>query len=236
MKIVQKLLNFVFPPKCLHCHVSIEEHRWLCVSCSELIDILAPEGRCFTCFQVKGERHSCNQGSPFYLQAAVCDYAGPAATLVKKMKYGGMPFLANSIAAFLVVQWIKLGWETPDYIMPAPISKMRRYERGYNQAALLAEAMSSHLKIPVLDILRRRSGDYSQAGLSLEHRTQLNAESFYLKKMPGTKLLELLGDKKILLVDDVMTTGTTLRICGDLLQSYAPQALYALTFCLTQKD
>lgn len=237
---LEPLLRFIYPPKCLHCFVPLKEKQWFCRGCSELIEVLSPIGRCPSCFEEKGDNQTCRrctqEGSLFYRKGAVCDYIGPAATLIKKMKYGQMPFLAEPIAAFLTAQWIRLEWETPDLIIPMPISKIRRYERGYNQAALLAEVLGRNIDVPVVDVLRRRSGDYSQAGLSMEQRTRLDPTSFFVKKPRKSSLLEVLGDKKILLIDDVMTTGTTMNICVDLLHAFAPQAIYGMVFCMTQRD
>ena len=77
------------------------------------------------------------------------------------------------MAAFLVAQLDRLGWPMPDAIIPVPLSFGRWLERGYNQSALLADEMGALLQCPVWNALKRKSGDFSQAALSLEQRKAL---------------------------------------------------------------
>lgn len=157
--------------------------------------------------------------------AAAFDYAGPPATLIRKLKYAHRPYLAKGAGAYLAAQFLKLDWPLPDLIIPVPISLSHKFERGFNQCLLLAEAFASIIEKPVADILRRRSGDYSQAGLTREQRTAYDGSSLYLKS--GVSVC----DKTILLIDDVMTTGSTVRKCGEVLRQGCPSSIYALVVC-----
>lgn len=157
--------------------------------------------------------------------AAACEYQGPAATMIRLMKYGDQPELAEAAAAFLAMQWIQLDWPSPDYIVPVPCSWLRRFERGYNQAELIAGALGKLINAPVNLSLRRSIGDYSQAGLSREQRLQQPLKSFHLQNCSE------LEDKIILLVDDVMTTGRTLNVCAEALHEAFPRDIYGMTFC-----
>ena len=74
-------------------------------------------------------------------------------------------------------------------------------------------------------VLKRKSGDYSQAGLSKKQRMDLKGETFIFKTGHD------LEDKVILLIDDVMTTGSTLRRCAEALQGGHPKSIYALVLC-----
>jgi ComF family protein len=157
--------------------------------------------------------------------AAAFDYIGPAATLVRRLKYADQPYLSKGAGAFLAAQWIHLNWPPPDFLVPVPLSFMHWMERGYNQSRLLCESMSRILNVPIADVLRRKSGDYSQAALSRKQRVEFEHHTIELKKNPS-----LLG-KTLLLVDDVMTTGTTLRKCGEVLLEGRPAKLYSLVLC-----
>lgn len=159
--------------------------------------------------------------------ASAFDYDGPAASLIKRLKYSNQPYLANGMAGFLVTQFDRLQWPIPDALIPVPISFTHRMERGYNQSALLAKEMGALLKRPVWDILRRQSGDYSQAALNFDQRRGLEVKNFKMK------LNCPLEGKMLLVVDDVMTSGSTLRRCAEVLQEQHPGSLYALTFCRT---
>jgi ComF family protein len=159
--------------------------------------------------------------------AAAFDYEGPAASLVKGLKYGSLDYLAIGMGAFMAAQYIAMEWPWPDYIIPVPLSSMHLLGRGYNQSALLAASLGHLLQRPVLEVLGRYSGDYSQAGLLRQQRLALNSQCFALR--PG--FCDKLAGKNLLLVDDVITTGTTLTCCAEVLRKELPATMYAIAFC-----
>lgn len=193
------------------------------------MEILNPDNRCERCFSMKDPSLPCYGciavKSPFIALGSVFDYEGPAGALVKQFKYGRHAFLAQPMAAYLAAQTIRLDWPLPDYIVPAPLSSMRYLTRGFNQSEQLALEMSNILGSSMALALGRYAGDYSQAGMLREQRVQLNNKNFVLLDAHKLK------NKIIYLVDDVITTGQTLRICAELLQKASPQAIYGLTFC-----
>jgi ComF family protein len=162
--------------------------------------------------------------------AAAFNYEGPAASLVKRLKYGNQPYLAKGMAGFLVAQLDRLGWPMPDALIPVPLSFGRWLERGYNQSAVLAEEMGVLLQCPVLHALKRQSGDFSQAALPLEKRKELDGSRF--KIIPGCNL----ENKVVLVIDDVLTSGSTLKRCAEILNEQNPKEMYALTFCRTSLE
>ncbi len=233
----KSFLHLVYPSKCLHCFTYLApDSPVLCEGCAALLDPLDPLERCPTCFNSIVEDHSlpcqeCLHYPSFFDQiGAVFGYEGPAASLVKRLKYANQPYLAQGMAGFLVGQFARLDWPLPCALIPVPLSFTHWLERGYNQSTLLAEEMGRILQCPVWDALRRQSGDYSQAALSLEQRKGLDSKCFKLKNR------YLLQGKVLLIIDDVMTTGSTLQGCGEILSRYEPAALYALTFCRTLLD
>lgn len=202
-----------------------------CEGCGSLLELIDPSERCPSCFSLDYEQgtKSCSacaeQISLFHHMGAAFDYMGPAASLIRQLKYGDQPHLARGAGAFLVAQLDRLGWPLPDILVPVPLSFTHWIERGYNQSEALAESMSSFLQIPVWNVLKRASGDYSQAGLRLSQRRELKASGFRCRKHYDIK------DKQVLLIDDVMTTGSTLQRCAEVLLEGFPGGLYALTFC-----
>lgn len=232
-RLKHSLFRFFYPSHCLHCGESIPEPAdvLFCSGCSSLLDMLHPDERCPTCFCSHYDKRDrkcrdCTHGGlPYQRAAAVFDYRGPAATVIKKMKYGNQPHLAKGAAAFMVAQFIQLNWPMPDALVPVPMSAIHWIDRGYNQSALLAEEMGRLMEVPVWDVLKRRSGDYSQAGLSLSQRKGLEGKRFQLKPKV------VIADKSLLMIDDVMTSGSTLRRCAEALAEGHPARLYALTFC-----
>jgi ComF family protein len=221
----------------LHCQTLLPpESLVLCSACTSLLDLIHPQERCPTCFNQTSalSTHPCREcvqyPSNYCRMAAAFDYEGPAASLVRHLKYANRPYLAQGMAAFLVAQFDRLQWPMPDALVPIPLSFTHWLERGYNQSALLAEEMGRLLQCPIWDALKRRSGDFSQAALTLEQRKALNGKSF------KHNIRYSLQGKILLVIDDVMTSGSTLQRCGEILRMCNPSALYALTFCRTIKD
>lgn len=226
------LLYLVFPPICLHCGDPIEEKSLIfCCDCLGRLEPIDPLERCPYCFSAdfyleKKVCPECFRCTPLLNRiAAAFDYIGPAADLVKEMKYGNRPYLAKGAAAYMAAQFYRLDWPTPDYIIPVPLPLTRWIQRGYNQSHLLAESLSKFLNRPLLNGLHRICGDFSQAGLSREQRMALSPSSFRFTKKVN------LEDKCLLLVDDVMTTGSTLRCCAEILLEECPKSIYGLTVC-----
>lgn len=236
MKIFDDLLrsfrDLLFPPLCLHCRKTIaEESAYLCSACINALQLIDPTERCPRCFSFEYQPEqkqcpSCQLNTPsLHYMAAAFDYIGPAASIVRKLKYGNQPYLADGAGAYLVTQFLRLGWPMPDLIIPVPISFTHWLERGYNQSELIAKNVANLLEKPLITPLERKSGDYSQAGMNWKQRAALTTSTLLLNNS------SLLHDKIILLIDDVITTGSTLNRCAEVLAEGCPAEIYALSFC-----
>ncbi|MDF2576522.1 MAG: putative amidophosphoribosyltransferase [Chlamydiales bacterium] len=227
-------LHFIYPACCLHCNQNLEavEGPFLCKTCIQELVPINPLSCCEYCFTELEDfsdlvKCSCRQELSVYCRkAAVFDYTGPASSLVKKFKYSNKPYLSQSLAGYMALQYLKLNWPTIDTIVPVPQSWLRRLDRGYNQSFLLAEQLGKILNVPVQQALIKQSGDYPQAALSLRQRKNLHNKS----QIIANRKIDL-SDKIVLVVDDVVTTGTTLERCGNALLDLCPKALYTLTVC-----
>lgn len=166
--------------------------------------------------------------SPFLGIASVFDYSGPAAVLVRQFKYQKMDYLSKGLAAALFLQFNGLGWPLPDYLVPVPISFTKGLKRGFNQSSLLSKELGTYLKRPCKNLLKKRIGGVSQARLPLKERELLEKESFYFRDEAQIE------GKTILLIDDVVTSGSTLRKCAEILVERNPACIYALTLCKTK--
>lgn len=171
---------------------------------------------CYECLQ---------KPSIFTRSASACEYAGPAGTIIKKMKYSDMPYLARGAAAVMAAQLLRLDWPLPDVVIPVPLSFSHKVKRGYNQSELLGKELAGMIVCPHLKALVRKKGGYSQASLLRKQRELMPSNTFQIKK--GIDIAE----KKVLLVDDVYTTGSTLRRCAEALCDGYPEEIYAMTFC-----
>lgn len=150
---------------------------------------------------------------------------------ILKFKFGGKAFYAESYAAILYNRLKQYGKENAfDAIVPVPISKNRRKMRGYSQALCIAKALSGLCQTPALDILCKTKETPPQSTLSKTARaTNLNG-AIALKPNCGAL------PERILLIDDVYTTGTTVRTCAKILRQGGAKQIAAATVAMHLPD
>ncbi len=222
-------MNLLCPSACVHCKQEAEAP--LCNACFQELELLDPEGRCVKCFheinQLQGVCPTCRQkSSPIRRLAACFEGLGAAGSFLAEYKTYGRIELARDIAAFMVLQLERLHWPTPDILVPIPLHWTRRFIRGFNQSEEIAKALSSMLSIPMQRLLKRQSSGFSSSQLSHEQRQALPKDIFTWRQEVAIE------EKNILLLDDAIVTGTTLRCGADTLQEGSPRAVYALTFTI----
>jgi ComF family protein len=152
-------------------------------------------------------------------------YAGPLRDAVVWLKYHDRRSLARDLGLLLAVslEEQREAW-LPDALVPVPIHPRRRRERGYNQAELLAAALSELTGLPVRDALERVADTPPQVDLSREQRWQ-NVRGAFAPRAglsPG---------RRPVLIDDVQTTGATLEEGARALRAAGAHVVYALTLC-----
>lgn len=129
-------------------------------------------------------------------------YSGRLEKAVRAFKFHGTTRLSRLFASELAKAVRQSGWEV-DSICPVPLHWTRRLERGYNQSALIAKPLAKELNISYAPYLRRTKRTKQQATLSKLERVSNVEDAFVSKRCQG----------KILLVDDVVTSGATTRAC-----------------------
>jgi ComF family protein len=148
----------------------------------------------------------------FVRSAAV--FSGAIRKALHALKYSSDRTLAEQLVGRAHEHWRAPSWDF-DALMPVPLGRRREQARGYNQSLLLAQALSRLVEIPVdAHSLSRVRETQSQVGLSVLARKQNTADAFRAYDVSG---------RKVLLVDDVCTTGATLQSCADaLIQAGSP--------------
>lgn len=132
----------------------------------------------------------------------------PYHNLVIEFKFHHKSDLAFRLGEWAALEAKRQGfWEGVDALVPVPLTWLRRWRRGYNQAEMLARGMAEVTGLPVVNLLRRTKNRKPQSRLSGEARLK-NAEGIYKASVPD----EWRG-KCLVVVDDVMTTGATLGNC-----------------------
>lgn len=152
-------------------------------------------------------------------------YEGTLRAAVHALKYEGRRSLATPLGRFLQ----HAGDEVlagADALVPVPLHWRRRWERGFNQATLLAETLSC----PIWQAVRRTRATAVQASLSGAHRTR-NLTSAFALRAPRARI----AGRVLVVVDDVMTTGATLNACAEVLKEAGAAEVRALTVARTLK-
>lgn len=147
-------------------------------------------------------------------------HTGLLQTAVQALKYENLPQLALPLGDRLAAVLAHHEWPV-DMVMPVPLHAERLRSRGYNQAGLLAQALSDITGIPCdTTALHRRRDTRSQVGLNRGERLENMSEAFYADARAGAT---------VLLLDDVATTGATLQACADALYASGVSMVYAMT-------
>jgi ComF family protein len=232
-------LDILFPPRCFSCGEMVGEHGNICGECWSGVDFIsAPLCRCcgmpFELDTAEGEEcMPCLQSPPPYAAArAVFRYEGDSRRLITGYKY-----YDRTLASPMFARWMaRAGAELlaqAEVIVPVPLHRRRLVQRRYNQSALLALALGKATQKPVLvDALKRTRHTPQQAGLTREQRQENVKDAFAV----NTRHKDMLSDKAVLLVDDVLTTGATLNACTQALLERGAKAVYVLTVARTTLD
>lgn len=208
-------LDLIFPIFCQGCG---REGLWLCLSCQAKIS--TPETRCLTCGKPSflGRTHAeCrtrDQALDGLLVAA--DYQNEGIrNLIWNLKYNSVDSISEVLVTLMIDYLVKndlLEYFSRATIIPVPLAKRRVRERGFNQAGLLAQNLAEKLHLEYLPILEKIKHSKRQVDLSREERVQNVVGHFRASILPS------LGEQKILLIDDVATTGATLNECAKVLR------------------
>lgn len=239
--IVKRFLDIVYPPHCTICNRSLENAEFLCSQCIlefKSIDNMTHCNYCFYPFPAldKNQKvHDCfncrNNGFVFKKNYSLFLFEGKLKELVHKYKFYGQDFLAEAMASYLISFCKRNVYEEFDIITFVPLDKKRHRERGYNQAKLLAQKTAKGLgKCAVKSTLRQIKTKSVQSSLSRKERYN-NVKGSFSVANP-----KLVSGARILLIDDVCTTGATLNECSKVLLAKGAKEVITLSFARAVLD
>jgi len=199
------LVDLLFPPKCLTCGALAEP---FCGECRAQIRPVGGARRPDGILEVRSAGY----------------HEGMLREAVLALKFQRKTALVDPLASLLAEELLARhsSWR-PHALVPVPIHWIRRLERGFNQAELLAEAAGRRSGVPVVRCLRRVRAAPPQVGLSAAQR-RVNLDGAF----DAASNAEITG-RRLVLVDDVTTTGATLGECARTLESAGAAAVFALT-------
>jgi ComF family protein len=231
----RQVIDFLAPPKCLVCHDAVLEPASLCLSCwanLKLID--AP-----VC-NVLGIPFAYDQGEGAISPVALAEpppwdrartavaYDEASRRIVHALKYRDTMEAGLLMARLMARAGQPLIGEA-DVIIPVPLHRFRQWGRRFNQAAFLSQQISQQFgKAYRSDVLKRTRATRSQVGLSFDERRKNVAKVFQV--MPEG--VGHIAGRRVLLVDDVLTTGATAGSCAAVLKKAGAAHVDVLTFAL----
>lgn len=218
MEIAQKLLSSLFPSRCILCSQTVQES-----AVNQNVEV------CLSCYQALPHNHSCCQhcslplpeeidgdvlcgrcikSSPKYdYSHSLFRYEDDIINLVHQLKFGEKISYARSIGEMLLVAFenaIVDKYGKPDCIIPVPLHNKRLRQRGYNQSTEITRVMAKKTGMPIAyDAVVRRRVTLTQTGLKAKER-QKNIRGAF-------SVLDVENYRHVLIIDDVVTTGSTVN-------------------------
>jgi len=234
MRFLSSLFDLIFPKKCLNCG---NFGSFLCSPCLKILPI-HPVQHCPHCLHENAHGSLCDlcrrfpQVSDFwkidrlfvvspYVQSSLLQ------TVIKTMKYRNAYPLATLMGEWMATVFCSKNPEIKIdsnniLVVPVPLHRLREKTRGYNQSRFLAQVVSKALGCPILEGLERIRNTHPQAELSRKDRLKNVENAFILKEK-----LDLLN-KKVILIDDVCSTGATLNACAAPLRTAGVKEIWGL--------
>lgn len=231
MHIIKRTINLLFPQICLNCNCIVSKDEDLCDECYQKIDFLN-QNYCNLCgCIITSDISLCGKcianPPPFSVLRSAFAYSTNSKNMVISLK-----FFDNTNHVKTYAKWmyeknrdIFIG---VDFIVPVPLHRLRLFQRKYNQAALLAKAVSYLSNIPCqLFAIRRLINTHTQTGLSTKQREANVKRAFTVVESGKVR------DKTLLLIDDVVTTGATVKYCAQALKNCGAKEVRILTLART---
>lgn len=222
------LVAALLAPLCAVCDTLLEQPTEGCVcgNCWRSIRPITPP-ICDQCgdplARAEAPCASCSGTSAAVTRArAIGEYEGTLREIIHALKYSGRHSLARPLAKRMRERGRDL-LEDVDCVVPVPLHWRRKYQRGFNQAREIAR----YLGPPVVEALVRRRATRAQVELAADRRRANVAGAFAVRR--GWFRAPMIRGKKLLLIDDVSTTGATLESCACVLKECGASEVFALT-------
>jgi competence protein ComFC len=231
-ELFQAAVSLLYPATCAICREQVRAGQYLCDGCEgKIVRIVRPfcetcsepfEGSINTAFRCANCAHR-----TIHFDAAVAAYRGRGIVrdVIHEFKYNRQIHLRHLVARWLraALDDERLRGQQFHVVVPVPLHPARQRERGFNQATLLAQLLSAHAAIPCRPLLKRIRYTTTQTALDRSERMENLHNAFRLRKNADVRGL------RMLLIDDVLTTGSTLSECARVLKRAGAKSVHAAT-------
>ena len=235
--VIRLVLDMAYPRLCYACHKQLMGvNRYLCFACWRKV-LFVNENTCPKCASLRFKNHSrkncihCAGKRFFFSQArSAVQYQGVMRQLLIEFKFFGQKELSFLLAQLICRQLKRVPLPSvPAIVVPVPMLPSDQRKKGYNHAALLAEIVAKEIHVPCENILRKKYSNHKQSTLAKAERKKNVAGVFDI--YPGTS--HHVHGKIILLLDDILTTGSTVNECARILKKYGCKRVYVATVART---
>lgn len=214
---MKRILLLLFPPKCVLCGKLLTRQQTdLCPHCREH----APE--------FPGSKISLS----FLAQwTGIWYYKDDVRASLLRYKFSGRRSYASAYGRLLAMKLQRMGWDDCDLMTWIPISGRRRFRRGYDQSQLIAKVVARELGLPLIAAAKKIRHTKPQSTMGNAAHRRANILGAYRVTDP-----ELVKDKRILLIDDIVTTGATASECGRVLLTAGAKEVKLATVAVATHD
>lgn len=225
IKAKEIIFDILFPPLCLNCQNNLSDgNNLICQDCLGLIQfnntLFCPVCRA----RLAEGKRICHYDAGYFL-AAAGNYDDPILqNLIHYFKYKSFENLTPILGEIILKYIENCGLKIENFIIvPVPLHKKRERERGFNQAKLLAEIIAKNLNLELNDCLKRVKNTKPQSQLKDGEKRQSNVFNCFSATNP-----DFIKGKKIILVDDVFTSGATINEAVKILKLNGAKRIIAL--------
>lgn len=233
---LKHLIDFIYPPYCKICGGELKKEKVICNRCFDSIHFINNK-RCKICGKNTGGKEICkfcrDESPPFDVVIAAGNYVTPLREIIMEFKYNNRLTLADRLSRMMYSVFISRGdLSFLKAVTWVPMNSVELRERGYNQSQILAEKFAELGDLKIYNILKKVRKIPSQTGLSEDERIKNVRGAYRVRE-------DVFRDNKeelqagLILIDDVFTTGSTLRECASDLKVYGVNRIAGLVLAIS---
>lgn len=229
--LLKPILDFIFPPACFLCSKIIDDgDSKICDECWNSftsVDVTNPD------YIIFRNRFASGGVIKDFTSTFLFEKEGRFQEAIHLLKYKGIKSVGLKLGTSVGEEIKKKDFGTIDIVAPVPLHKLKLRERGYNQTDFICKGISQITEYTtIVDLVIRSKYTQSQTTLTYQQRRENVSEAFIL----NDKYREIIKEKVVLLVDDVITTGATIEAAGRVLKSAGVKDVFAASAGMAKGD